>query len=230
MDHVSRPMQGLLLATVAFAALWFVALRPKAPASEPPASAKPAKTSTTPTGQPKSSIPGGLGRAVDKAHDTKARGDAAAAAQSNETAPAAKPAPASAAKPVSVAAATPAAAKPAPAARPHPARATGVPAGVRHALDRGHVVVLLFYSTGSSDDQLVRGEVSGVSRRGGKVLVKSVPVRKLSRYQDVLRGVQVLQTPTVVVLRQGQDPVLLAGYTDRAEIDKVSAALLRRKR
>jgi hypothetical protein len=223
MDHVSRPMQALLLATVAFAALWFVALRPKAPASSPPQPAAPTHAAT-PAGHPKSAIPGGLGRAVDKAHAAKTQGDAAAAAASAQTATTAKPAPATAAAPKPTVVAS---AKPAPAAKPRPAR--GGPARVQRELARGHVVVLLFYAPGSPDDGLVRGEVSGVSRHGGRVYVKSVRVARLSRYQDVLRGIQVLQTPTVVVLRQGRDPVLMAGYTDRTEVDKAAAALLRRR-
>lgn len=213
-------MQALLVTTLAFAALWFVALRPKPPESS--GAPAPAPASTTAAPAPKSAIPGGLGSSVDRARDARATGDAAAAARSGEPA-AAKPAPA---------AAKPAAAKPAPAAaRPEPAsRPSGAPAGVRRALSRGHVVVLLFHSPGSSDDRLVRDEVAGVARRGGRVYVKSVRVSRLARYREVLRGVQVLQTPSVVMLRRGRDPVLLAGYTDRAEIDQISAALLRKKR
>src|SRR3954452_12224686 len=89
MSEVSRPLQLVLILAVAFAGLWFVALRPKsdtgraprAPATQP---AKPAPH--------KSALPGGLGRAVDKANATKRQGDAQAAANdragsARETAP-----------------------------------------------------------------------------------------------------------------------------------------------
>jgi hypothetical protein len=222
MEQVSRPMQALLLTTVAFALLWFVALRPKAGTSGEPAAAAPAQTVPA---KPRSALPGPLGSSVDRARDAKSTGDAAAAAQSGEPAPAVTPAP--------PAAATATTAKPAPAVakpKPKPARAQGAPAGVTRALARGHVAVLLFYSAGGSDDRAVRGEVAGVSRRGGKVYVKAVPVSRLSRYREVLTGVQVLQTPSVVILRRGKDPVLLAGYTDRTEIDQITAARLRKRR
>ena len=224
-------MQFLLIGTIGFALLWFVALRPKPPEGGGPAAPTPA-----PAGQaaPKSSIPGGLGRSVDKARAAKTQGDAAAAtheAQANATAPA------TASKPAATPAAqkaTPVAAKPKPAravkpvpARPEPAGAS--PAKVRRALARGHAVVLLFYSSAGSDDRAVRSELRGVSRRGGRVNVWDVPVRGLSRFKAVLAGTQILQTPSVLFLSpRGRPPVVLNGYTDRAEIDQVAAAMLRK--
>ena len=225
-------MQFLLIGTIAFALLWFVALRPKPPGAGGPAAPTPA-----PTGQAaaKSSIPGGLGNSVDKARAAKAQGDASAAsheAQANATAPATKPA----SKPSVTAAAkpAPAAAKPKPARAVKPAPARPEPAGasprkVRSALAHGHAVVLLFYSSAGSDDRAVRSELSAVSRRGGRVSVWDVPVRGLSRFKSVLAGTQILQTPSVLFLSpRGRPPVVLNGYTDRAEIDQVAAAMLRK--
>ena len=208
-------MQVLLVVTLAFAGLWFVALRPKAQTGGAPA--QPA--AQTAPAQPKSAIPGGLGKSVDKARDAKSTGDAGAAersAQANGAQPKATPAP----KP----------AKPAPpaGARPDAKAAAGPLTPIARALARGRVVVLLFYARGGSDDGLVRGEVAGIARRGGKVHVKAVPVRRLGRYREALQGAQVLQTPSIVILHRGDDPVLLAGYTDRAEIDQITAARLKR--
>lgn len=220
MDQVSLPMRVLLIGTLAFAAIWFVALRPKAGAERGGSPAAPAQ----PTPAPKSALPGGLGNSVDTARTARSQGDEAAAAPPAKVDAAADPAPAPAAKP---------APDPSPAAKPatRPVRAgagSGPLATVARHLARGRVVVLLFHSSGS-DDRLVRGQVAGVSRRGGRVYVKSVPVRRLSRYREALQGAQVLQTPSVVMLRRGHDPVLLAGYTDRAEVDQIAAALLRRR-
>src|SRR5438067_13787991 len=78
MSELSRPLQVVLVLTVGFLGLWFVALRPKhgggGASATRPASAQPAPK--------KSSLPGGLGRAVDKANATKRQGDAEAAAAS----------------------------------------------------------------------------------------------------------------------------------------------------
>lgn len=223
-------MQVLLIAVLAFAAVWFVALRPKPPKAGAPAKT-PAPAQHAPA--PKSSLPGGLGRSMDKARAAKATGDASATSRSgaaNVSDPtAATPKTSVSAKPV-----TAAAAKPATEPATKPARARHEPAGptpgkVRHALARGHAVVLLFYSTAGSDDRAVRSEVAGVSRRGGKVDVWAIPVRGLSRFRNVLRGVQVLQTPSVLVMHRARQPVQLNGYTDRAEVDQVAASLLRKR-
>ena len=94
MDQVSRPLQITLLAALGFAALWFVALRPKdsgsGGSSSPPAvKAPPANRG--------GSLPGGLGKSVDKARTAQAQENAAAARsdkRSNgvDAAPATKPA------------------------------------------------------------------------------------------------------------------------------------------
>src|SRR5437588_7126190 len=138
MTEVSRPLQVVLILTVAFAGLWFVALRPKGDNVAAPAPA-PAKTQPAPQ---KSSLPGGLGRAVDKAKATRAQANAAAAAADGKSAPAPAKPTATPVKP----AVTPAPAKPAaPSAPVH--RATrqvvrGVtPGNVRQALSADHVAV-----------------------------------------------------------------------------------------
>jgi hypothetical protein len=232
MSEVSRPLQVVLILTLAFAGLWFVALRPKGDAA----------TSTPPTPAPKtaapaakSPIPGGLGSAVDKAKATKAQGAAAAAAADGRAAPALKTVPAPAAvKPAPIVKPAAQAVKP---AAPAPARVvhaprktvTGVtPATVRHALSSGRVVALLFYSPVSSDDRAVRDELARVDRRSGHVVTLSVSVNGLARFRNVLHGVNVVQSPTVVVLGRKAPPRVLEGYTDHAEIDQATlVALLR---
>jgi hypothetical protein len=231
MDQVSRPMLIAFVAVVAFAAVWLVALRPKspdAPSGQPAPAAQPA-----PAEKPKSALPGALGGAVDQARAAKADGDAAAGARPGQVDAAAGDSPAA-----TQAAPAPPAAAAAPAARERVTRAVsraearrpgfGTPAKVRVALARGQAVVLLFYSARSSDDRAVRGELAAVSRRGGRVKVWAVSVNGLPRFKNVLRGVQVLQTPSVVMLHRGTPPVLFAGFTDRAEIDQTAAVALRR--
>src|SRR4051812_42710914 len=85
MDQVSRPLQILLILVLGFAGLWFVALRPKKDTGGAPAPAPAPAASAPATSTPqKSAIPGGLGRAVDKARQTKVQGDAAAAARPDQ--------------------------------------------------------------------------------------------------------------------------------------------------
>lgn len=294
MSEVSRPLQLVLILTVGFAGLWFVALRPKGDSGAAPA------PTPTPAVQPapqKSSLPGGLGHAVDKAKATKAQGDAQAAAAdragaapesgaATHSASAPTPAATSAPHPTAparvsglggvpvspsrrfgqvvsshlldsqnaavtsgvaavgmfataligtgrVTAVNPAERAVAAAGRPavHPRLPAGAPprrtAGVtpglvRTALGRGDVVVLLFWGADSSDDRLVRSELSQVDRRGGRVHAWPVSVRGLSRFKNILRGIDVVQSPTVVVMARGAEPRMFEGYTDHAEIDQAT--------
>jgi hypothetical protein len=266
MDQVSRPLQILLILVLGFAGLWFVALRPKKDTGGAPAPAPAPAASAPATSTPqKSAIPGGLGRAVDKARQTKVQGDAAAATRPDQldaaaagtqntteapvqtppTAPA-KPADRSPTVGASVTigragtvafgridvgvhramSASDAAIAARRAAHRSARPGFATPAKVRAALAKRHVVVLLFFNARASDDRAVRGEIAAVNRRGGRVQVYGVSIRGLPRFKNVMKGVQVLQSPTVVVLSH-RTPYLFPGYTDRAEIDQAAAVALR---
>jgi hypothetical protein len=217
MNQVSRPLQILLVAVLLGGAVYMLALRPKTDGGSS-APAKPAKQATTSPAQgPGSSIPGGLGKAVTKARGAAAQSDAAnqrvqqatGGSTSTSTAPAA--APASAAKP----AASPARPAQHPAATP---KATSSSAAVRSAMAHGKVVVLLFWNRQAADDRSVRQELAHVSSHGGRVLIIAAPVRQVSLFGDSTRGVQVLQSPTIIVVDRRHRARTLVGYTDRTEI------------
>lgn len=216
MNQVSRPLQILLVAVLLFGAVYMLALRPKADAGSPTA-AKPAKSTTTSPAQgPGSSIPGGLGKAI-----TKARG---AAAQSDATNQRVQQASGGGSTPTSTAPAPPArtsAAKPAARPAPHPAaapKATPASIAVAAAMAQGKVVVLLFWNQAASDDRSVRAELAHVSSHRGRVLIVAAPVRQVSLFSSSIRGVQVLQSPTVIVVDRRHRARTLVGYTDRTEI------------
>jgi len=214
MDQVSRPFQILLVLTFAFAALWFTALRPKAAEVSPPA----APTAQA-TGAPKSAIPGGLGTAVDRARAGRAQADASAAR---------RPGAATTSTPAPSPAAPPSPARPRPPARPG-AGSLKAPGIVRAALARNQVVVLLFHTPRAADDRAVRAELAKVRRRGGRVKVIASPIGTVSRFGDITAGVQVLQSPTVIVLGRSRQARGFTGFTDATEIDQAVATALRRR-
>lgn len=250
MDHVSRPLQVVLAAAVVFAALWFVALRPKPDAgSGSPAAAAPAAKPSTPTPatphQPGSSLPGGLDRSVAKANQAKAQANQSAQASEKAVPRTSAPSTLTPSPRVATGARRPthgadaagrllasgalaalpnATTRRAPAPRPapvrsHPRARGGVsPAAVTSALAHGKVVALLFWNSRGADDRLVRNELRRVSTHGGRVLVAAVPIRSVSRYSAVTRGVQVLQSPTVLIVDRARTARILTGYTDAAEI------------
>jgi hypothetical protein len=216
-------MQILLVAVLLFGAVYMLALRPKGDSGDSSTPAKPApQAAASPAKGPGSSIPGGLGKAVTKARGAAGQSDAAnqriqqatgAGPTSTSAAPAA-PAPA------------PAASKPTRGAAParHPVatpKATSSPAAVRAAMANGKVVVLLFWNRQASDDRRVREEFAHVSSHSGKALIVAAPVRQVSRFADSIRGIQVLQSPTVLVVDRRHRARTLIGYTDRAEIGQV---------
>jgi hypothetical protein len=214
MDQVSRPLQIVLVATVALAALWMVALRPK-PATAPPS--EPSKPAA------QSAVPGPAGDALDKARATRAAADARARAADAPAGAAARkvaPSPAPQAPRSAGPAVSPARRDTAPRGR------LATPGMVRAALARRQAVVLLFYSGRASDDRAVRSEIDSVSRLGGRVRVWPVAVKGVSRFKNVLRQTQILQTPSVVVLGPASPPRVLTGYVDSFEIDQAAAVSL----
>jgi hypothetical protein len=125
-------------------------------------------------------------------------------------------APRSTAKPV--AAATPAA----------PARdLEGVPAPVARAIERHEVVVLGFFNGRAPEDRAVRAALRNADRWDGRVHVAVAPVDAVSRYGRIARGVDVEQSPTVIVVDRDLNATTLVGYVDTRSIDQAVVDALR---
>lgn len=181
-----------LAATIALAALWLVALRPK-----------PAEIADTPAAPV---------TAVAKAKDAAASADAANAAVAAATGGAtAAPAP-SAAAPGTAAA-------PAPAPRAaEPKAANKHEAAVVRDIRAGKVVVLLFWNAQGADDIATRGAVRDLDRRGGKVAVHVVPISRVGRYESITSGVTVSQSPTTLVVDKKRRTHAIVGLTEPGEL------------
>lgn len=245
MSQVSRPMQVLLVATVAFAAVWFVALRPKADdgggSSAPAPAAQPADSGA------KSSLPGSLGTSVDKARGAastsdaaNARRDAAEQKSTGEPATTSTASSGSAAATPSAAAGSAATAGSKRTAASNPSRrvaarrlarsgASASPARVAAAVARGQVAVVLFWDRSTPVDKMVRAEVGRTGVRTKDVYVAAVPISQVSKYDSVTRGIQVLQAPTVVVIDRKHEAKLLTGYVDGSEIAQAVADALAKR-
>jgi hypothetical protein len=206
MDQVSRPTLIALLATILFASVWFVALRPK-PAAVEDASPVPAVVES-----------------VDKAKETQAGADAAAARNQAATPEGAAAAPA-----------VPGAAGTSPSAGAQAAAgATGAaaPQGrltererngekiVLGELDEGKVVVLLFWDKKGADDRATREAVKSISRREGKVAVHITPIEHVARFERITRGVTVAQSPTTLVISPDRSARSIVGLTEPTEVDQ----------
>jgi hypothetical protein len=230
MQQLSRPYQIALGALLVLALAWFTFLKPSAAAEEvaPPPGASAGTTA-----------PGvaGLGRAVDKANGAAAASDAnAGASQAAAADPAGEPAVSStstraAAKKLRPSGTGPIAAKP---PRADPSKPVDPSARILRDVARGKVAVLLFFNREAADDRAVRRALRAADRYGGKVVIRSVPIARIARYPALLKGIDVRQSPTVLVIGKGNRARTLVGYADTRAIDQlvsdVGGAEFRRRR
>ena len=222
-------MRIALLVVLAFAGVWFVALRPKpaVDAGVPPAPA---------AQQPKdglTGVPKKAEQAVARANGTSAKKETAAKAVDAPAAakPAPKPAPA-------VAAPKPAAARPRVASGQTATPGSGTAAKRDEAvkvkrvladLEAKKVVVLLFWDRRTSDDREVYRAVESSNRHGGKVSVRAAPIQRLGDYAPVTKDLPIANSPSVVVIDEQKRATVIAGLTVTAEVDAVVNRALKRK-
>jgi hypothetical protein len=201
-------MQIALVATLLFAVVWFVALRPK-PADGGGTPAPAAREAPAAPGTE------GLTGAVEQAEE-------AVATANGESAPSEAAAPAA-----------PAAAERAarPAARAARTEATAAGGGiVGAALRRRQAVAIAFVDPRTADARAVREELRHVSRFGGRALALSVPISQLARYEFLTREIEVTVAPTVVIVSPQRTATTIVGFADRGEIEQGLADALTRRR
>jgi hypothetical protein len=189
MDHVSKPLLGVLLAVVVFAALWMVALKPHS-ASGPsnPGSAPGPTPAPAPVVQPQR--------------------------QTHRSAPPVRPHAVRASR----AAARPAArSRPAPVVHPR-TTPVGRLSAVQRALLGGKVLALLFYNPSAADDQAVKQELAGIPGHGGRVFSLAVPLSELSGYAQITSQVPVNFSPTLVIVDRAHQAQKIVGFADSFEI------------
>ena len=205
MAQVSRPLLIALAATVALVALWLVALRPG-----------PVAVENTPLSSTKVIPQANQGSAVSDA--ANARLQAASAAADGSAPPAA---PAGVQQQASAPPATPSPKAQSPAASEDAKTAADRGnAQIERAIARGRVVVLLFWNSSAADDIATRGALRDLDRRGGKVLVRIVPIGDVASYTAITGGVKIAGSPTTVIVgRKGRTRVI-AGLTEPRELSQ----------
>jgi hypothetical protein len=225
MDNVSRPLIALLLGTVAFFALWVVALKPGGSSS----------ASSSGLGAYSSAIQAAHGavataNAASEAHGGTIPRTTSASAATTPTATATTPAPTTttphaAATVVTVHHAT-AAGKTATHARVQHAAVAVVQTAnqrylvVQRALHAHKVLALLFYNPAATDDRDVKAELKLVPTHHGAVVTEAIPLAELSRYTTITAQVQVNQSPTLVVIDRARGASTIVGYTTNYEISQ----------
>lgn len=247
MDRVSRPLLGLLLATVVFFALWIFMLKPGASSSGGDGTSGATKSGTGPgLGQ--------LGSAISAAHNAVGTANAASARQGGGALPANGSAASSPKHPTAPPATAPASAVTASAAHPSATAAvrstttTHVHVGVHHhasrhisaataallhrltptqreravirALRAHRVVAMLFFNPAGADDRSVRAELASIPTHHGRVLVLAAPLSELSSYPSITAQVPITGSPTLVVIDRTGGAVPLVGFQARFAIEQ----------
>jgi hypothetical protein len=208
MGTLPKPLIGLLLGTVAFFAIWMVALKPSSSSSG-------------------GGSQGGVGQyqpAINKAHQAVTTSNQANAklgaptATTSATTPATKATPttkpAAAAKPVTKAQAV-------PATQPTltPAQSAAADAkSVETAIRAGKVVAILFYNDAAADDRAMKTELAAIPTHGGQVAKFAEPVSQLIQFSSLTQTVDINTAPELVLIDKARQASTLFGYADGVEI------------
>jgi hypothetical protein len=226
MSQISPPLRILLIGSVVFLAAWLAFLRPGGGSTTASTPAPPPAATTVPAHDPNATASTSLGRAVQKAEAAKQTSEAASAAAGGDATPATS-APSSTGGTVAQAPggkpATPATTAKSAGDK---AQTANLPLDVAKAMAQKKVLVMLFWNPKGADDRAVRHAVKGIGRHHGAVAVHVANVKDISRYALITRGVDVQQSPSVVVIDRHLQGDLLTGYVDRQTIEQsVSDAL-----
>jgi hypothetical protein len=189
-----------------------------APAAAPQAAASPKSAAATKAAAtPKSAAATPKAAAAPKsAAATKAAATPKPAAATNATA---------AAKATAARKAAAKAAAPAKAAT-HTLADRRAAALARHVA-HGKIVVLLFWNAESADDIATRGALRELDRHHGKVTVRVVPIGDAAHYASLVRGANVSQSPTTVVIAGKRDVQVIAGLGTPRELKRAVGKALR---
>jgi hypothetical protein len=211
-SQISPPIRILVVLSVALLGMYMLFLRPKAEVVPP---AEPAPN--VQTSEPAVSEPGKVGEAAQNAVD--ASNDQLSAQESVDGVDAGE------------SGATPSGSggKAAPPSDDDDAAADaataeelkGLPTPVRRALRKDKVLVLLFWNGKSADDKAVRAGLKKVDRWNGRVSVQVAPIKQIAKYGRIARGVNVDQSPTIVITDPEMRAETLVGYVDTTTIDQV---------
>jgi hypothetical protein len=227
MSQISPPIRIVLVAVIGLLAAYMLFLRPKeeaVPAATPAAATTPVPAKD-PNAQTQSKPGGAVQKAVKGADSASARADEAAGGAIAESEGGVAPSSTGVNKNTVTAAPATGETATTPAVTKEALKA--LPKDVRGAVKNRKVIVMLFYYNRSSDDRAVRRELSKVDRFGGQVFVDAHWIKSVGRYQAITGGVNVDQSPTIVIADRNLKAQTLVGYADHETVDQLVVDALR---
>jgi hypothetical protein len=213
-SQISPPIRILLVVLVAFVGVYMLFMRPKEEVIPP---AEPAPN--TQTSEPAVSEPGKVAEAaqsaVDATNESLAKQESVDGVDAGETAAGTTTATRNAPK-TGEAAAVEAGID-----------LNGIPKPIARAIRKDKTLVLLFWNGKSADDKAVHDALADVNRWDGRVYVGSASIKKIAKYGRITRGVDVEQSPTIVVADNQLRAETLVGYVDATTINQAVTDALR---
>jgi hypothetical protein len=205
-SQISPPIRILLVLAIAVTGVYMLFLRPKTEVVPPAAPAPNTQTSAP--------AQTGAGKAVEAAQNAvKATNGQIQSEESVDGVDAGESA-------AGTAATTKTAKSGAAAAAAAGVDLKGLPKPVARAIRHHKTLVLLFWNGKSADDKAVHAAIKKVDRWHGRVYVRTAPIQKIAKYGRIARGVDVEQSPTVVIADQNLHAETLVGYVDALTIDQ----------
>jgi hypothetical protein len=108
-----------------------------------------------------------------------------------------------------------------PAAAAKSPAANSMQATVAAELKQGKVVLLLFWTPGSSSDRAVHQQVQIVARKFGRgVAVHTASAEQVGSFGSITRDIQVYQTPTLLIVNPHGQVTTVTGYTDAYALEQ----------
>jgi hypothetical protein len=97
-------------------------------------------------------------------------------------------------------------------------------AAVEAELKQGKTVAVLFWNSKASVDQTVQRELQAVGHtQGGKLAIHDARPAQVGSFGSITRDVQVLQTPTILIVNKHGQTTALTGLTDSFSIEQAIA-------
>jgi hypothetical protein len=90
-------------------------------------------------------------------------------------------------------------------------------------LKRGKIVLLLFWNPKGADDAAVRKEVRTLAGHGKKLALHEALAGQVATFGSITRGVQVEQTPTILIINKRGRATALTGFTDAFSLEQAIA-------
>lgn len=214
MDQISPPMRIVLAVAVVFLAAYMLVLKPKDETTAAPA-ATPA-TPATASASDANSANTKLGKAVEGA-----RG-AAAATEAKQNATSAATGDGTASAPSTTSSTPSTTSKGTAAGKPVDASLATLPKWLQDSMDN-KVVAILFTNGKAADDRRTRAALALAFAAHGKVVKRAVPISQIARYRPVAQGVDVQQSPTLMVIDRNRQAQSLVGYSS---VDTINQAII----